>query len=390
MDDIDALLAFCTSSAQVEYLQAVKKYGTHVEAANHTGKNRRNGLAIFARIKLNAAQRGYSPEHDLHHSVPPTHQLKGASTYYDMNGTPRAQWVKSEAVRQSPEEIARFVVEGLKDDIPRAKPAKTPANTRQRNADLHNLYPITDYHMGMLAWGEECGEDWDLDISEETLYRWFEAAIAAAPDAATCTFAQMGDFLHWDGLEALTPASKHVLDADTRFQKVVRAAIRSMRRVIALLLTKHDHVHVIVCDANHDPASGVWLRELLSMHYEFDRRITVDTSPDTYYAYRHGKSMLMFHHGHKKAAKDVDSVFVGKFRPMYGETDYHYAHTGHLHHDRLIESNLMHIEQHETLAPKDAYASRAGYLSKRSAKCITYSARFGEVARITIRPEMLT
>jgi hypothetical protein len=53
------------------------------------------------------------------------------------------------------------------------------------------------------------------------------------------------------------------------------------------------------------------------------------------------------------------------------------------------ETNTMHIEQHETLAAPDSHASRGAWLSKRSAKCITYHKEFGEVGRITISPEMV-
>jgi len=49
----------------------------------------------------------------------------------------------------------------------------------------------------------------------------------------------------------------------------------------------------------------------------------------------------------------------------------------------------MIVEQHRTLAANDAYASRGGWLSGRSASVITYSKKFGEVSRLTISPEML-
>ena len=49
----------------------------------------------------------------------------------------------------------------------------------------------------------------------------------------------------------------------------------------------------------------------------------------------------------------------------------------------------MIIEQHRTMAAKDSYASRGGYLAGRDAKAITYHKQYGEVGRITITPEML-
>lgn len=80
---------------------------------------------------------------------------------------------------------------------------------------------------------------------------------------------------------------------------------------------------------------------------------------------------------------------VIRIRKAFGESVYSYAHVGHLHHQKIVESRNMIVEQHRTLAAKDAYASRGGWMSGRSANVITYSAEYGEVARLTISPEML-
>ena len=88
--------------------------------------------------------------------------------------------------------------------------------------------------------------------------------------------------------------------------------------------------------------------------------------------------------------KNIDHVFAGQFRELYGSTKHSYAHVGHLHSDEVISTNLMKVERHETLAARDAYAARGGWLSKRSAKVITYHKQWGEVGRITLSPEMVT
>ncbi|CAB3741156.1 hypothetical protein LMG22037_06465 [Paraburkholderia phenoliruptrix] len=48
----------------------------------------------------------------------------------------------------------------------------------------------------------------------------------------------------------------------------------------------------------------------------------------------------------------------------------------------------MTVIQHPTLAARDAYAARGGWLSERSATAITYHSQFGQVARNTVVPEM--
>ena len=179
------------------------------------------------------------------------------------------------------------------------------------------------------------------------------------------------------------------MDADTRFPNLARTAIRVLRRVISMLLTKHQTLHIIMADANHDPVSQVWLRELFNVLYEDEPRITVDTSPSPYNAYEFGQTALFFHHGHKRKTSNISDVFAGKFREMYGRTKHAYAHTGHLHSNELKETNLMLVEQHRTLAAPDAYAARGGWLSGRDAKVITYHKKYGEVGRVTISYDMV-
>ena len=241
----------------------------------------------------------------------------------------------------------------------------------------------------MKSWNEETGEDWDLAIAETLLLRWMTVAVQNAPAAAVGVLAQLGDFLHWDGYDAVTPASKHLLDADTRFQKLVRVAIRVLRQIVALMLQKYDRVHLIFADANHDPASGAWQREMFAAFYSEEPRITVDNSADSYYCLEHGLTSLFFHHGHKRKPDKIDDVMVSKFREVFGRTKFSYCHMGHLHHEHKIETNLMTMEQHRTMAAKDAYASRNGWMSGRGAPVITYHAKFGEVGRQVYTPEMV-
>lgn len=293
--------------------------------------------------------------------------------------------------RYHPDDEKRMVallaaVEAMGEKLPREKARAAPAKTA---ADLCNVYVLTDFHLGMLAWHEETGADWDTDIAERMLVDWFSAAIAQAPASEFAVFAQLGDFLHWDGMDAVTPASKHLLDADTRFQKLVRVAIRAVRRVIGMLLAKHQRVHVLMAEGNHDPASSIWLREWLHATFEDEPRITVDRSPDPYYCVEHGETALFFHHGHKRKPASIDTVFAAKFREVFGRTKHAYAHMGHLHHIDVKETNLMVVEQHRTLAAPDAYASRGGWMSGRDAVVVTYSKQHGEVSRCRVSSKMI-
>ncbi len=356
---------------------------TMPEAAKHLGLH----LRSLQKRKARMARKGWSPEHDMTHIVPDGFHLKGTSSLYKEGvKSPVLQWVKTNIDHERQREIMEAAIAAMGEDLPRMAFSAAP---NACNTDLLNCYVVTDYHLGLLSWREETGADYDLNIAEHQLVAWFAEAIRMAPDAELGVFAQLGDYLHWDGLDAVTPASKHLLDADTRFQKLVRVAIRVTRRVVDMLLTKHQRVHVLMAEGNHDTASSIWLREWFSAIYENEPRITVDRSPDPYYCVEHGQTSLFFHHGHKKKPTAVADVFVAKFRDVFGRTKHSYAHLGHLHHVDIKENNLMIVEQHRTLAAPDAYASRGGWISGRDAKVITYHKAYGEVGRLTINSDML-
>ena len=364
-----------------DLIAALNDHGSNRKAADALGLNPRT----VERRRAALALKGWSPDHDMQHTVPDGFTVGGVSTLYQ-RGKPILQWVKS---RQDAEAVRRLidaVMAGLLDEVPRVKSSKAP---KQAPNGLLNLYLVTDYHLGMLAWGEETGADWDTQIAEDMLVAWFAQAMAEAPDAEVGVFGQLGDFLHWDGWDAVTPASKHLLDADTRFPKLARVAIRAIRRIIDMMLAKHQRVHVIMAEGNHDPTSSVWLRELCAAMYESEPRITVDTNPDPYYGYEWGDNLLLFHHGHKQKPEKIDAVFVAKFREEFGRTKRAYAHMGHLHHLWAKESGLMVVEQHRTLAAPDAYASRNGYMSGRDAQVITYDKEYGERCRRKIPAQLI-
>lgn len=310
--------------------------------------------------------------------MPEGQMLKGLSTLYDGNGRITAQWVKTNADMERLQEIQRAVLEALCAKLVSLEPISAPQNTIR---SLLNLYTMTDCHVGMLAWKKETGEPWDLEIAERCLTDIFFRMIDAAPAARVGIVNQLGDFLHFDSLTPETPAHRNILDADSRYQKVVMVAVRILRRIIERALTKHETVQVYMHEGNHDPAGSVWLRVMFAQLYERNPRVVVEQSPAPYTAYEHGKTFLGFHHGHLLKPAQMPLLFAAQFSEMWGRTQYRYGHCGHRHHVEEKEHPGFKTIQHPTLSAPDAYAARGGWLSKRQASSMTYDSEFGEVAR---------
>ena len=364
-----------------EAVEAKQQHGTVTAAANALGVNR---LTFTHRLNV-AAKRGIAPGH-FDNGTAPGFVMGKVTIQRGPNGQVERVWERQQPEAEDLKAALAAAVEAMKGDIEPVAPVPSPELTA---ANLLTLYTFTDYHVGMLAWHKEGGADWDTQIAEQTGAKAMQALVDGSPPAHTAIVNIQGDFLHWDGLQAVTPTHGHVLDADSRFGKVVDVAIRLIRRLVALALTQHQKVILLIAEGNHDLASSLWLRKLFGALYEAEPRVTVHDSELPFYAVKWGKVMLGFHHGHMKKNDALPSLFAAQFRQMWGECEKVAIHTGHRHHREVKEHPGAEVVQHPTLAARDAYAARGGWWSERRITALTYHKEFGEVASNTVTPEML-
>lgn len=337
-------------------------------------------------IKRKAVLQGYSPEHDMTRTVPDPMVIKRISSNYNSEGQLSQQWVIAETSAQARLQIIIDVITGLKDEILKVKKTKAPAVTA---VNLCNLYTFTDYHLGLMTSIAETGTEWDLPKAQQFIIQMFEYMINTSPRAGVAFINQLGDFLHFDNIMPVTPTSGHIVDASARFSDVVRSAIVIIRTMIKMALDRHDKVIVVLAEGNHDITSSIWLREIFAVMYEDEPRVEIVKSDTPYYAYQHGKTMLCFHHGHKKKHESLPLLFAARYAPMWGVTKKRYIHTGHWHHVDEKEFSGCKMVGHPTLAPADAHAVRGGYDSEREATVETYDIEHGRVNRKSVVPEML-
>lgn len=363
-------------------IDALAEHGSQTKAAVALGLSR---SALQGRL-IAAARNGMAPGH-FEHGVAPGFLMGKVTVQRAADGTVERTWERQSPDNQKLSEALDAALAGVVGQIVPAAPAKLPAVTY---SDLLTLYTFTDFHLGMLAWHKEGGDDWDCQIAEDTGTRAMEALVEGAPKSHTAIVNIQGDFLHYDSLQAITPTHGHLLDADSRFGKIVEVAIRLIRRLVGLALSKHDEVTLLICEGNHDLASALWLRKLFGALYESEPRITVHNSELPYYAIEWGKVMLGFHHGHLRKNGDLPALFAAQYREMWGRCPKVYLHTGHRHHLEVKDQTGARVWQHPTLAARDAYAARGGWWSEREITAITYNARHGQVGTISVTPEMLS
>lgn len=392
--ELQKLIDFCveagvTLSPQTQEIVDLRlRDASWDELCKITNIERGNAMSSLRRLKLRAIERGFNPNAEHQTPIEEGYRIKGKSRLvaHTRTGTEtRLEWVKTETDK---ERQARILIEALESASKNNRPFKPTKGPQRANEELATLLTITDFHLGMLAWEDETGEAWDTQIARDVLLNAVHDLIQGSPKSGLGILNQLGDFMHFDSLLSVTPSSGHILDADTRYGRLVELTITLMQEVVRMMLKAYPKVLVIQAEGNHDIAGSVWIRKHLKHMFADEPRVTVDDTEFPYYAHLHGKTMLAFHHGHKMKLSAVHKLFASepRYRPMWGEATRCYIHTGHLHHERVIEDGGAIAEQHPTLASRDAYAVRGGWVSQSGAKAITYDKTDGEVHRITVRP----
>lgn len=379
------LLSFATER-QAEYLRAVEEHGSMRAAARALNVAYSGVHASLTALKAKAAQHGYAPDHDMTRPAAPGYRVKGTSTLYDEGGNARLQWVKTSADKEQQDELTRLAIEALCADVKPLPKTKAPKACMD---SLMSVYPVGDHHIGMLSWHEETDANYDTSESERLLIGAMDYLVDASQPGRMGCVVLMGDFLHFDSFESVTPSHKNQLDGDSRYPRMVRAAMRTVRYAITKALTKHAEVCVIVSSGNHDPASMAFLREALCCLYENEPRVTVDRAPKAFHYLRFGKNLIGVHHGDKVKMADLPLLMATDRPEEWGATKHRYIYTGHVHHDAVKDFNGARVESLRILPPADAYAYMSGYRTGRDMKRIDIHAEFGEVARQIVTPEML-
>ena len=379
------LLQFCETDRQKEIIKSIIEHGSQRKAAAALNISKGTVSGILKTVTRNAERRGYAPDSDMTKPAPSGYIVKGTSTLYDADGNIKQQWVKTQADLEAQNQLFLAAIEEISSGIPRYA-QEEKASLTDNNSNYMNLYTLTDYHLGMMAWGLESGVDWNTKISEETFYKSIGRMVDQSAPAAIGVLNLQGDFLHTDMMEAVTPTNHHSLDTDVRFPQLIEVAVRSIKYAVDKMLTKHPKVVLLIAQGNHDIASTHWLQMLFKMYYENTPEVNVVVSPNPYYCIEFGKTMLVVHHGHKADVGKMSSSVAGLFPKVWGNTEYRYAHMGHRHHKIIKENFGLIVEQHQALAPKDAYSAHGGYIAERGANVITYSKDHGEVSRVTVRP----
>jgi hypothetical protein len=375
---MDANLTRHATPRQLQYLEAVEKHNSENAAAKALGVNARTLQRSLRALEALAARKGNAPGHFVS-GVAPGYLMGKVTVQRNADGGVERTWE-----RQSPEadewrRLADEMKASFLEDVPQIPCQAAPQDFQ------HDIIPwiqIGDAHIGMLAHAAEVGENFDLKIAERELCGAVAMLIDEMPACERLVINDLGDASHYDNLAAVTSASGHALDADGRHPKMLRVYSRTMRFIVDRALTKAKFVDVLINQGNHSRINDFWMREVLEVAYRDSGRVKVLDNDSVFIPYRMGNTLVMVHHSDKCPPAKLIGVMTTDFRKDYGETQFHYIDTGHVHHHFVSKEHPgIVIESWNHLAANDKWAHDAGYRSRKAISVVLRSRTYGEVGR---------
>ena len=377
--ELESLKEFSTAR-QCQIIDAVIQTGSQAQAAIHLGISRRCLARTFKRAKDAASIRGWSPEHDMTHSVPDTHVVKGVSTFYDENGVPIRQWVKSDLKKQSQEDALQAFAEALAEELPKYKPLDIkPAN---KPPDRLVAYVIGDAHIGMSTTNTENRNegDWNLETAERVTLGAIRSLITSSGGGDVGLLLNLGDMIHADNSNGTTTAGTP-LSTDGTYGDSVAAAVRVLRNAIDMMLATHNSVVLINNTGNHDHNTAIAINTMLIMFYENEPRVTVKSNEHKLTSYVYGQNLLCTHHGDKIQIQRAYEYITRTMPDVWGSTRHRHLLLGHLHTSITKEIGGLLVEHFQALPASDKWHSNEMYGSKRTMSAIVYDKIYGEIQR---------
>ena len=384
-NQFDQKIADLATGRQLDYYKSFCEHGSQLKAVQKDGHNRSSLRSGMIYLEKKAAASGLIPNHSQEGGAAPGYKLKGTTTLYDADGNTKIQWVKTNEIVETLEDKVKTMMECLRDQVPvRDYRIQEPV---ENNDELMSVYPMGDPHLGMYAWKEESGEDFDCEICEQQIVQAIDYLVDSQPASCVGRIENLGDFFHSDTEDAVTRRSGNHLDVDGRWGRVMRIGVRLMTHCIDRCLEKHERVEVVNVCGNHDDQTSYCLSICLAEHYRAESRVFVDTTYSKFHYKEFGKVLIGCNHGMIKPQALLE-VMVSDMPEAWGRTKFRYWHVGHIHHHKSIEIGGVIVESFRSLKTKDAHEAGQGYRAGRDMQAILFHKKHGLVSRQICNPSM--
>ncbi len=310
------------------------------------------------------------PEKESEYEIDPLFVRGATTTQVDGEGRIVQAWLKDKRGELDPylaKEIVRSSLDGFKGI---AKPKKKPKGLRN---DGMMWLPISDLHLGACYRSNDKKLRWGTKDTLIDVRNCIEELIDEATPSERAVIQALGDICDFDGLEPVTPKSKHVLETDLSASEMMEEAMTLFHWAVDLCLQKFGEVHFSMVRGNHDLVLTQSIKAYIMGVYLNEPRVTVDLSDDMHTSHKWGKHFIFATHADEMKPQQIPSFMSTNYRKEWGEAGICWAYCGHRHkYVKLGEDSGVIVEQAPAIVRGNRYARGHGFDSLRGMHAATF------------------
>lgn len=251
-------------------------------------------------------------------------------------------------------------IENFYKDICENYETPTVKSIESKGSYMYEL-PIVDLHFGKLSMSDDVAEPYNYMLARERFNFIIDDSINNIKnyDIDEILFPIGSDFFHIDNMNRTTTAGTRQ-DSDLSPQLIYKYGLECLIDGITKL-SKIAKVKVFCINGNHDFLTSYHAVYSLWCYFHKNENVEVDlgTSPRKYFQY--GNSLIGFTHGDKEKQR-LDGIMQVEARELWGKTNYHEFHCGHLHSEKAREDNGIIYRNLSSVCGTDMWHHTSGYV----------------------------
>lgn len=230
-----------------------------------------------------------------------------------------------------------------------------------------------DAHIGLLAWRNEAGKDYDVHIAVDRFKETISDIVKRCEGRKfkLINFATLGDILHIDNTNNETNKGTRQ-DVDCRLPKLFDLGVDTIIDVIDILLTLNCPIQYTYVCGNHDTFSGYALAKCVEKAFSKNPNVTFDVKPLPQKTHVYGNTLVGYCHGSMNS-KNLGEWLQKKFRPQYGASKFAEVHCGHLHSEAVKENCGVLIKHLPAICESSYWEASEGYCADKGIMCFVYN-----------------
>ncbi len=273
-------------------------------------------------------------------------------------------WQVKLFLKKKTQDSIEVALKSLIKDIPKFKfPLYIPQNKRlsTKSANLLEIAPL-DAHFAKLAWDEEVGRSYDLKVAIKdyiaAVTQLLDWSQSFKPEKIIYIVGQ--DLLHVESFVPITFKAHNVLDTDSRYPKIYKAAKETVIKCVYACRSVAP-TEVIWIPGNHDEHASFAICDAIGEHFREDEHVTVDVSPMQRKARLWGNFLCGFTHQITGKENSWANELAQAFPNLWGKSKFREWHSGHQHKKKETKTfpTMTHggvlMRQLTALSPIDAW-----------------------------------